>query len=139
MDKGYDILGNNSIEDVRWLCSLSESELDFLISLKMLVIQRAKKIGQEALANKFDLRMLRALGFILMEHFSVQVKDVSVIPCLAESSAFLAGCNLLKHNLDDSFSNMSIEDLKALVGSDQRKRIAEMFVDEIALNQKRKL
>ncbi|CAM8917290.1 unnamed protein product [Rhodiola kirilowii] len=56
-----DPFGNNRIEDVNWLCSLSESELDMLISLKKLVIQRAKVIGNPKLASKIDLKMLRAL------------------------------------------------------------------------------
>lgn len=33
-----------------------------LISIKMLVLQRAKMIGHEALAEKFDLKTLRAIG-----------------------------------------------------------------------------
>lgn len=35
---------------------------DFLISIKMLVLQRAKVIGHEDLAEKFDLKTLRAIG-----------------------------------------------------------------------------
>lgn len=35
---------------------------DMLISLKMLVIQRAKVLGYEDLAMKFDLKVLRTLG-----------------------------------------------------------------------------
>lgn len=35
---------------------------DFLISLKELVIRRAKNAGCKDLAEKFDARMLRALG-----------------------------------------------------------------------------
>ncbi|KAG5628694.1 hypothetical protein H5410_000411 [Solanum commersonii] len=60
------ILGNNRIEDVRWLCSLTESELDLLIGLKVLIQQRAKKIGHKSLANKFDLKTLRALSEFLL-------------------------------------------------------------------------
>ncbi|OMO65907.1 Spc97/Spc98 [Corchorus olitorius] len=61
--------GNNSIEDVTWLCSLSESDLDFLISLKKLALKRASVIGHVQLAKKFDLKMLRALGtFFFISH-----------------------------------------------------------------------
>ena len=35
---------------------------DLLISIKMLVLQRAKAIGHENLAEKFDLKTLRAIG-----------------------------------------------------------------------------
>ncbi|GMN58790.1 hypothetical protein TIFTF001_027897 [Ficus carica] len=62
MDEVQEILGNNSLEDVTWLCSLSESELDMLIGLKMLVVQRARTLGCEESSRKFDLKMLRSLG-----------------------------------------------------------------------------
>ncbi|KAL5176071.1 hypothetical protein HKD37_08G022128 [Glycine soja] len=49
------------VEDVAWLCSLSESEIDMLISLKLLIIQRAKMMGCKELASKFNLKMIRAI------------------------------------------------------------------------------
>ncbi|XP_040865454.1 uncharacterized protein [Glycine max] len=52
------------VEDVAWLCSLSESEIDMLISLKLLIIQRAKMMGCKELASKFNLKMIRAIGMI---------------------------------------------------------------------------
>ncbi|XP_020552654.1 uncharacterized protein LOC105170916 isoform X4 [Sesamum indicum] len=88
------ILGNNDIDDVRWLCSLTESELDLLMGLKNLVNMRAKKIGHEALAKNFDLRMLRALSVTFMKHLKEQLKDVPA------TSGF--DCNLLKQNLSSS-------------------------------------
>ncbi|KMS96829.1 hypothetical protein BVRB_8g199070 [Beta vulgaris subsp. vulgaris] len=56
------IIGDSHPKDVRWLCSLSESELDMLISLKKLALQRARAVEHESLAHGFDLKMLRALG-----------------------------------------------------------------------------
>ncbi|XP_022884080.1 uncharacterized protein LOC111400869 isoform X1 [Olea europaea var. sylvestris] len=112
------ILGNNYIEDVRWLCSLSASELDFMMGLKTLIHQRAKKIGHETLVKKFDLRTLRALSFVLMTNLKGQLKNLSA------TSSF--ECNLLNHNLSDSFSSMKIEDLIPYICSDRRKRIADM-------------
>ncbi|KAL2455475.1 uncharacterized protein Fot_57494 [Forsythia ovata] len=124
------ILGNNHIEDVRWLCSLSEAELDFLMGLKTLIHQRAKKIGHESLVKKFDLRTLRALGFVLMENLKGQLKD------LLATSGF--ECNLLNHNLNGSFSSMTIEDLIPYICSDRRKRIADMYFQDTPPNQKQK-
>lgn len=137
MGKG-DIFKNSRIEDVRWLCSLSESELDMLISLKMVVIQRARRIKHEALSTKFDLKMLRVLGFVVMEYLKGQLKDFSAIPALAESSASLDGCNLLKHTIDGSFGTMSIEELWVYIGTDKRKRIAELFGDDLVPKQKKR-
>lgn len=37
---------------------------DMLISLKLLIIRRAKMIGCKELANKFDLKMLRVIGML---------------------------------------------------------------------------
>ncbi|XP_078151743.1 uncharacterized protein LOC144547014 [Carex rostrata] len=62
--------------DASWLSSLSEPELDLLISLKELAIMRSKFAGHRELANKFDLRMLRALGVILLEHFKEKFKSI---------------------------------------------------------------
>ncbi|ONI11418.1 hypothetical protein PRUPE_4G105800 [Prunus persica] len=108
------ILGQNRLEDVSWLCSLSESELDMLISLKSIVLQRARMIGHEELANNFDLKMLRALAFVLMECIRDKVKDLT----LAESAAFMESCNLLKYNLGDI---MSLEEIRACIGINSRK------------------
>ncbi|KAL5820546.1 hypothetical protein ACOSQ3_022428 [Xanthoceras sorbifolium] len=121
LEEMRELLGKNRIEDVSWLCSLSESELDMLISLKLLVLQRAKIIGHEDLANKFDLKMLRALGLIVMENIKGKVKDLSLIPALAEP-ALMDCCSLLKCNSKDI---MSIEELKACLDIASRKRPAK--------------
>ncbi|XVF87046.1 hypothetical protein PTKIN_Ptkin18bG0089200 [Pterospermum kingtungense] len=113
-----EILGNNSVEDVSWLCSLSESELDLLISLKKLAIKRASVIGHVQFAEKFDLKMLRALGFIFMEYLKEKVKDSKLVPDLVESGDFLDCSNLLKRKLDDV---MSIEELKEHIEFNSRK------------------
>lgn len=73
-----------------------------------------------------------------MEHLKGELKDSSVIPSLVESSTFLDRCNLLNCNPNGSFGNMSIEELRAYVGSDKRKRMAELFSEDGAPNQKMK-
>ncbi|KAK3188849.1 hypothetical protein Dsin_028410 [Dipteronia sinensis] len=118
-----EILSKNRIEDASWLCSLSESEIDMLINLKLLVLQRAKIIGHEDLANKFDLKMLRALGLILMEYFKGKVKDLSLIPALAEP-ALMDCSNLLKCNSENI---MSIEELNTRLDNDSWKRPAKRY------------
>ncbi|KAK9937074.1 hypothetical protein M0R45_013891 [Rubus argutus] len=132
-------LGQNRLEDVSWLCSLSESELDLLISLKKLVLQRARMVGHEELAEKFDLKMLRALAFVLMECIKDKVKDLPLIPGSDNSAAFMESCNLLKCNLGDI---MSLEEIKACIGVDLRKGATKRFcnsttVNETTLNQKK--
>ncbi|KAH9795809.1 spc97/spc98 family of spindle pole body (sbp) component [Citrus sinensis] len=113
-----EILSKNRVEDVSWLCSLSESELDMLISLKLLVLQRAKVIGHEELANKFDLKALRALGFILMERLKEKFKDLSLFPGSAEPAKFIAGCNLLKCDNEDI---LTVEELKTCLHIDSKR------------------
>ncbi|XP_057431804.1 uncharacterized protein LOC130724555 isoform X2 [Lotus japonicus] len=103
------------VEDVAWLCSLSESEIDMLISLKLLIIRRAKMIGCKELANKFDLKMLRVIAFVLMEHLKAEVKDSSLIPDVVKSTAFLEACNLLQCNNEVA---ASIDELSMNVGAD---------------------
>ncbi|MBA0867794.1 hypothetical protein Goshw_004202 [Gossypium schwendimanii] len=111
-------LGNTNIEDANWLCSLSESELDLLISLKKLALKRASAIGHVQLAKKFDLKMLRALGFVLMECVKEKVKDLSVIPGMDENATFLDSSNLLKCKVDEV---MSIEELNECIAIETRK------------------
>ncbi|KAK6945131.1 hypothetical protein RJ641_026233 [Dillenia turbinata] len=115
------ILGDNSLKDVTWLCSLSESELDFILSLKEMAIQRAKVIGQHNLANKFDLKLLRVLGFILMERVKERIKDLDIVPSLDESN-FLEKLNLLNCKLEDYIGTMSSAELKASIGHHMKKR-----------------
>ncbi|KAJ7980221.1 Spc97/Spc98 family of spindle pole body (SBP) component [Quillaja saponaria] len=111
-----EFLGETTLEDVKWLCSLSESELDFLISLKMLVIQRSKMIGHTELANKFNLKTLRAMGLVLIEYLKLQVKDLSpTLDDLAKSPSFLDACDLLKCGPKNA---MSIEEVEGNIGAD---------------------
>ncbi|XP_051120722.1 uncharacterized protein LOC127244293 [Andrographis paniculata] len=125
-----DVLGNNDIDDVRWLCSLTDSELDLLMGLKTMMNMRAKQIGHEYLAKKFDLKMLRALSFIFMEHLKGLLKDV---PAAADFH-----CNLLKESPSDSFSSMTVEDLYPYIHSDQKKRIADMFLQDMPPSRRSK-
>lgn len=107
------LLGNNDIEDVRWLCSLSESELDLLLALKMLAMRRAKIIGHPSLAKEFDLKRLRHLSFTMMEHLKEQLKEAG--PESTEGSKLLDECNLSSLHVNDSFSSMSLEELQEYI------------------------
>ncbi|QCE00649.1 hypothetical protein DEO72_LG7g1939 [Vigna unguiculata] len=64
------------IEDVAWLCSLQEPEIDMLVGLKLLIIQRAKMIGCKKMADKFNLKMIRAIALVLMEHLKSQIEEL---------------------------------------------------------------
>lgn len=87
-------LGNARVEDIAWLSSLSDSELDVLISLKKLVMQRAKVIGHENLIEKFDVKLLRALGVVLLEYIKERVKSSSAFSTHPEVSTILNQCRL---------------------------------------------
>ncbi|KAL5975678.1 hypothetical protein ACLOJK_020004 [Asimina triloba] len=117
-----DELNGCAPEDVAWLSSLSESELDMLISLKKLAIQRAKVIGHEKLADKFDLKMLRALGGMLLEYMKERAKDSSIFSNPEEASKFLQGCNLLASNRGGDFSSMAIDDIKASIRVKRKRK-----------------
>ncbi|WCJ29224.1 Spc97 / Spc98 family of spindle pole body (SBP) component [Euphorbia peplus] len=120
MEPIQQLIGNNCIEDVRWLSSLSDSELDLLISLKMLVLRRAKVIGHQELAKNFHLKILRALALVLMEHAKDNIKTSPHVPELAKSDGFMDGCGLL---LGSKLADvLSIEELKSRVGVDRKKQ-----------------
>ncbi|XP_062233995.1 uncharacterized protein LOC133931181 isoform X2 [Phragmites australis] len=61
--------------DARWLETLSETELDLLISLKELAVTRATNAGHPKLADRFHLRTLRALGIVLLENFKGRLQE----------------------------------------------------------------
>ncbi|KAI9116156.1 hypothetical protein K1719_013086 [Acacia pycnantha] len=102
-------------EDVSWLCSLSNSEIDMLINLKLYILHRAKTIGHEELAEKFDLKVLRAIVFILMEYLKGQVKDSSLTLDEVKLAAFLDACNFLRCAHEGV---ISIEHLSKNIGID---------------------
>ncbi|XP_040865453.1 uncharacterized protein [Glycine max] len=103
------------VEDVAWLCSLSESEIDMLISLKLLIIQRAKMMGCKELASKFNLKMIRAIALVLMGHLKEEIKDSSLIPNMVKSTSFLDACNLLKCSNE---VDANIDELSTSLGAD---------------------
>ncbi|XP_024988365.1 uncharacterized protein LOC112523132 [Cynara cardunculus var. scolymus] len=123
-----EMLGDNQIEDVRWLCSLSESELDLLISLKEMAIRRASFVGHESLSKKFNLKMLRGLSFVLMQFLNERLGENTEV---AES---VSGCvdesNIVKHEISEEFQEMGVEELMAYIGPDRKKRIADLFGDD---------
>ncbi|KAG5249517.1 Spc97 / Spc98 family of spindle pole body component [Salix suchowensis] len=125
MDNRGETLVDDSPEDIRWLCNLSESELDTLIRLKSLILHRAKVLGHDELAKKFDLPTLRAVG-------------LKIIKCsrLVKLAAFPDWCNLLKGNPGD---DSSIEELKASIVIDERKRPIKRPGEEASNQKKQRL
>ncbi|KAH9792562.1 spc97/spc98 family of spindle pole body (sbp) component [Citrus sinensis] len=110
-----EILSKNRVEDVSWLCSLSESE-DMLISLKLLILQRAKVIGHEELANKFDLKTLRALEDF--DELWLGVAKMTNIACLV----LIRINTLIETNVGEGFILMEhlkekVKDLSLFPGS----------------------
>ncbi|KAF9689141.1 hypothetical protein SADUNF_Sadunf01G0060700 [Salix dunnii] len=136
MDNRQDVLGNTSPEIIRWLCNLSESELDMLIRLKSLILHRAKVIGHDELAKNFDLPTLRAIGLLLMEYLKGKVKDLSQVQGLTKLVAFPECCNLLKGNPGE---DSSMEELKACIGIDEGKRPTERPGEEATKLKKQRL
>nr|CAD1830211.1 unnamed protein product [Ananas comosus var. bracteatus] len=85
---------------------------DFLISLKEMVAVRAKNVGFSDLAEKFDVRMLRALWIILLENFKGRLKSASTDPKLVEMLASLGGSSLAPPDQESSScSELSINDI----------------------------
>ncbi|XP_072966283.1 uncharacterized protein [Typha angustifolia] len=119
-------------QDAAWFSSLSEPELDFLISLKEMATMRAKNIGYSGLAEKFDARTLRALGIILLDFFKERVKSTSSDPKLVETLDLLSDCGLaaLDHE-GKPYSAAHSEDVSASnFATPRRKRMWEGLCEE---------
>ncbi|KAF3776010.1 hypothetical protein EJ110_NYTH49297, partial [Nymphaea thermarum] len=79
-------LGHCRPEDVAWLSSRSDSDLDMLIRIKETVIERAKFVGCEEWGVKFSLKMLRAIDLVLRECLKEGLINASVMSKLAASA-----------------------------------------------------
>ncbi|XP_068649382.1 uncharacterized protein [Aristolochia californica] len=99
-------IGNCRPEDAAWLSTLSESEIDLLVSLKKLVIQRASVIGEEKLIENFDLRMLRSLGIVLIEVLKERLESKSLVSSM-EASRLLNQLNLVASTPQGGFGSTS--------------------------------
>ncbi|KAK8965097.1 hypothetical protein KSP40_PGU007268 [Platanthera guangdongensis] len=90
---------NTPDKNIKWLASLNEHELDFLISLGELAALRAKNIGHKDLIKKFDIKVFRALAFVLLEYLKDRIRNT-----LDDRSHNLlgsvSGCGLLDLNCD---------------------------------------
>ncbi|XP_010447049.1 PREDICTED: uncharacterized protein LOC104729747 [Camelina sativa] len=109
MEELSQILKNNRTDDLTWFCSLSESELDLLISLKKLATQRAIISGHQELADKFDLKLLRALGLVLMENVRKKIEDDTCLaPSVVHQLSLLDSCNLVETHVDGTIGTEEI-------------------------------
>ncbi|KAF4349733.1 hypothetical protein F8388_024455 [Cannabis sativa] len=117
---------------IEWL---ETSWQDMLISLKMLVLQRAKVLGHDQIAEKFDLKMLRALGLILMEYVKKKVNEKSLVSGLGESVAFMDSCNLLKCEVENILES---EEIQISIAAKLKKRHANRKQKDAAENQRKR-
>ncbi|KAI3733177.1 hypothetical protein L1987_64396 [Smallanthus sonchifolius] len=140
------ILGKHRIEDVRWLCSLSTSELDLVIRLKKMVTRRKSFILKEtksgkksvikhkSLSKKFDLKMLRDLTFVLMQVVKERLDDATQTAgsCVDKS-------NLIKYEIGEEFREMGVKELMAHILPDRKKRMSKLFgSDDLVAKKKKK-
>ncbi|KAL6603366.1 hypothetical protein ACP70R_043727 [Stipagrostis hirtigluma subsp. patula] len=65
--------------DLLWLQTLSEPELDVLISIKEQAVKRATDAGNPNAARRLHLRMLRAFGNVLLQDFRQRLKGTTPI------------------------------------------------------------
>ncbi|KAK1313576.1 hypothetical protein QJS10_CPA06g01938 [Acorus calamus] len=106
-------------EDLEWLSLLSESEIDFLITIKQLAVQKAEVIGHKEIAAKFDVRILRALSVILLEFLKEQVRSNPTFPNPDEVLISLDRCSLATSDRQGMFGSSSIEEIFASLESNR--------------------
>ncbi|XP_006657372.1 uncharacterized protein LOC102703408 [Oryza brachyantha] len=71
----------------RWLRTLSDPELDLLISLKDLAFTHADNAKLSVLADQYDPQILRALGIVLLETLKERLKGTSIDPSIFDRLA----------------------------------------------------
>lgn len=65
-----------SDEDKAWLASLSDVEVDLLVSIKQMAMERANTVQDECVNGIFGFRVLRTIGLLLKELIKERLKSV---------------------------------------------------------------
>uniref|UniRef100_A0A0E0LFZ1 Gamma-tubulin complex component n=1 Tax=Oryza punctata TaxID=4537 RepID=A0A0E0LFZ1_ORYPU len=82
--------GQPQEQDSRWLRTLSDPELDLLISLKDLAMAYMDNASLAVLGHDYDLPTLRALGIVLLETLKERLKETSIDPSVFDRLALLS-------------------------------------------------
>uniref|UniRef100_A0A0E0E6Q1 Gamma-tubulin complex component n=2 Tax=Oryza meridionalis TaxID=40149 RepID=A0A0E0E6Q1_9ORYZ len=77
-------------QDSRRLRTLSDPELDLLISLKDLAMVCTENASLAVLGHDYDLPTLRALGIVLLETLKERLKETSIDPSVFDRLALLS-------------------------------------------------
>ncbi|GLJ53581.1 hypothetical protein SUGI_1143080 [Cryptomeria japonica] len=74
-----------SEEDKAWLASRTEPELDMLISIKKMAMERAKTIQDERANGIFNFKLLRTIGLLLEEFVKESLKNAHSLGDVVET------------------------------------------------------
>ncbi|KAM0032860.1 hypothetical protein Hdeb2414_s0016g00479611 [Helianthus debilis subsp. tardiflorus] len=103
--------------------------------LKKKGARKASVIKHKSLSNRFDLKMLRDLSFVLMQVVKARLVDVPQMAGLHVDNS-----NLAKYKISEEFWEMGVEELMAYIYPDKKKRISKLFgIDDSVRRKKRRL
>lgn len=98
-----------SDEDKAWLASLSDAEVDLLVSIKEMALERAKTIQDERVNGLFGFRVLRTIGLLLKELIKERLKSVEFLGKGHETENIILGKHESRVSLGEGESNHILE------------------------------
>lgn len=98
-----------SDEDKAWLASLSDAEVDLLVSIKEMALERAKTIQDERVNGVFGFRVLRTLGLLLKELIKERLKSVEFLGKGHVTENIILGKHESRVSLGEGKSNHILE------------------------------
>lgn len=114
-------------EDKAWLASLSDVEVDLLVSIKQMAMERAKTIQDERVNGIFGFRVLRTIGLLLKELIKERLKSVHFpgmsheLPnILLEKHASHVSLGVSTHILEKNTVDVTIEE--KTVGEEKKRK-----------------
>lgn len=116
-----------SDEDKAWLASLSDVEVDLLVSIKQMAMERANTIQDERVNGIFGFRVLRTIGLLLKELIKEHLKSVhfpgmpdGVPNILLEKHASHVSLGVSTHILEKDTVEATIEE--KTVGEEKKRK-----------------
>jgi hypothetical protein len=98
-----------SDEDKAWLASLSDAEVDLLVSIKQMAMERAKTIQDERVNGLFGFKVLRTIGILLKELIKERLKSVDFLGNAHETENILLRKHESHVSLGQGVSNYILE------------------------------
>ena len=125
-------------QDSRRLRTLSDPELDLLITLKDLAMVCTENASLAVLGHDYDLPTLRALGIVLLETLKERLKETSIDPSVFDRLALLSDSDAYFPSIASDSESEGVRSKTPMGANGKRKQTQagpQAALDRFAPNQ----